>query len=108
MALFLSICMPLLSFGLTLRRPVSERARVAIPWSASIEGHLRQPHSLGRKKGLNRSKVTQEKTWCYPGAPAVCRAGSSVIKSDPRLHPALAPLEHSLGEPYHFHLNAIR
>lgn len=37
MVLFLSMCMPSLSFYLTLHRPVTEWAQVATPWSASIK-----------------------------------------------------------------------
>lgn len=72
MALSLSIRIPSLSFYLTLHRPVIEWAQVAIPWSASIKGQLKQPQSPCRKKGMNKSKVTQGKTWRYLSAPAAC------------------------------------
>lgn len=70
-ALFLSICIPSLTFHMTLQRPVTVQAQAAVPWSAPIKGQSKRPRSLCKGKGMSKSEVLEGKMWCYLSAPAL-------------------------------------
>lgn len=61
-ALSPSICMPSLSLYLSEHRSVTEWDQAAFPWSTFTRGQFKQPKSLCRRKGLNKSTGMQGNT----------------------------------------------